>query len=226
MTARGITITGAAANDARPADVELTTLAFIESEPLTEILVEMLHTSDNNTAEMLVKEIGHVAAGAGTRQAGLDTIRSTLTRWGVPLDGVEFHDGSGLSRSNRTSCVALTALLADAPVADELTPLLPVAGRDGTLAPQLLGTEAEGRLRAKTGTLTDVKALSGTQPGADRQDVDFSLVLNGPEVDDPTVYEPIWKRLVALIDEYPIVVEPEPERFAPVTSRAGAADLS
>jgi serine-type D-Ala-D-Ala carboxypeptidase/endopeptidase (penicillin-binding protein 4) len=217
LLARGITITGGTANAARPADAELTTLAFVESEPLTEILVEMLHTSDNNTAEMLVKEIGLVATGAGTRQAGLDTMRTVLAEWGIALDGVEFHDGSGLSRANRTSCAALTSLLADAPVADQLRPLLPVAGRDGTLAPQFLGTEAEGRLRAKTGTLTGVKALTGTQPGADRRDVDFSLVLNGTDVDTPAVYQPIWDRLVELIDEYPIVVEPEPERFDPIT---------
>jgi D-alanyl-D-alanine carboxypeptidase/D-alanyl-D-alanine-endopeptidase (penicillin-binding protein 4) len=223
LTARGITVTGAAANAERPAEADLTTLAFVESEPLTEILVEMLHTSDNNTAEMLVKEIGYVAGGAGTRQAGLDTIRATLTGWGVPLDGVEFHDGSGLSRSNRTSCVALTSLLSDAPVAGELRPLLPVAGRDGTLAPQLLGTAAEGRLRAKTGTLTDVKALTGTLPGADRREVDFSLVLNGPDVNAPAVYEPIWQRLVALIDQYPIVVRPEPDRFAPITDDESGA---
>lgn len=223
LTARGITISGSAANAQRPAEAELTTLAFIESEPLTEILVEMLHTSDNNTAEMLVKEIGFVATGVGTRQAGLDTIRATLAGWDVPLGGVEFHDGSGLSRSNRTSCVALTSLLSDAPVADELRSLLPVAGRDGTLSPQLLGTEAEGRLRAKTGTLTDVKALTGTQPGADRREVDFSLVLNGPDVNAPAVYDPIWKRLVALIDQYPIVVEPEPERFDPMNPDEVAA---
>ena len=224
VTARGITITGAAANAERPADADLTTLGFVESEPLPEILVEMLHTSDNNTAEMMVKEIGYVAAGAGTRQAGLDTIRATLARWEMPLEGVELHDGSGLSRANRATCAALAALVSDVPIAAELTSLLPVAGRDGTLAPQLLGTEAEGRLRAKTGTLTGVKALTGTLPGADRREVDFALVLNGPDVDAPTVYEPIWKRLVALVDEYPIVVEPEPDRFDPLTPEdAGTA---
>ena len=39
----------------------------------TDVLVEMLHTSDNNTAEMMLKEIGYAATGQGTRQAGLDT---------------------------------------------------------------------------------------------------------------------------------------------------------
>ncbi|MFW2332316.1 D-alanyl-D-alanine carboxypeptidase/D-alanyl-D-alanine-endopeptidase [Ilumatobacter sp.] len=215
LIARGITITGSAANATRPADAGLTTLTFIESLPLTDVLVELMHTSDDNTAEMLVKEIGFVGGEGGTRPAGLAVVRTTLGGWGVPLEGVELQDGSGLSRLNRATCAALAALFAT-PVADELRDVLPVAGRDGTLATQLLDTEAEGRLQAKTGTLTDVKALTGTQPGADRRDVDFALVLNGEDVDDAEVYGPIWERLVALITDYPIVVEPDIDRFAPL----------
>lgn len=222
LAARGIAVDGAAANRTLPADEVFTTLAFVESLPLTDVLVELLHTSDNNTAEMLVKEIGYVAAGSGTREAGLETMRATLAGWELPLDGVDFHDGSGLSRSNRATCAALAALLSATPVADELGALLPVAGRDGTLKDQMLGTEAEGQLRAKTGTLTDVKALSGTQPGSDRRDVDFSLVLNGPSANDPATYDPIWRRLISLISEYPIVIEPEPERFDPLTAAEAA----
>ncbi len=214
VAARGITVAGSAANGPRPADAELTTLALVESLPLTEILVELLHTSDNNTAEMLVKEIGFVAAGQGTRQAGLDTIRATLERWQVPTAGLELHDGSGLSRENRLTCATLTALF-QSPVANALRDLLPVAGRDGTLADQLVGSEAEGRMVAKTGTLTDVKALAGSMPAADRTPVDFSLVLNGPDVDDAAVYAPLWERLAQLIGEYPIVVEPDVEAVAP-----------
>jgi len=215
LTARGVTVTGSAANAARPAGVELASLAFIESLPLPDILVELLHTSDDNTAEMLVKEIGFAAGEGGTRPAGLAVVRSTLADWGVSLEGVELQDGSGLSRLNRTTCEALAALLTVTPVADELRDLLPVAGRDGTLATQLLDTEAEGRLQAKTGTLTDVKALSGTQPGADGRSVDFALVLNGEDVDDPEIYEPIWEQLVGLISGYPIEVEPDTSPFAP-----------
>lgn len=214
LVARGVTVEGSAANAPRPADADFTTLAFIESEPLTEILVELLHTSDNNTAEMLVKEIGVATTGEGTRPAGLAAVRTTLADWGVPLEGVELQDGSGLSRENRVTCEALTALLGS-PVGTELRALLPVAGRDGTLADQLLGTEAEGRLQAKTGTLTGVKALTGTQPDADGEPVDFAVVLNGDGVDDVEVYEPLWEDLVALIGEYPIVIEPDPSVFAP-----------
>ena len=103
----------------------------------------------------------------------------------------------------------------DSPVADQLRDLLPVAGRDGTMSEQLLGTPAEGAMQAKTGTLTDVKALSGSQPGADRRPIEFSLVLNGTDVDEPSAYQPAWDALVDLIDHYPVVVEPDLARFEP-----------
>jgi D-alanyl-D-alanine carboxypeptidase/D-alanyl-D-alanine-endopeptidase (penicillin-binding protein 4) len=215
LAARGITINGAAANAPRPADAGLATLATIESLPLTDVLVEMLHTSDNNTAELIVKEIGFAASGQGTRQAGLDAIRARLDGWGVPLTGVDLRDGSGLDRANRATCEALTTVLQSSPVADELRGVLPVAGRDGTLAEVLLGTPAEGRMKAKTGTLTDVKALSGSQPGADGRPLEFALVLNGTDVDEATVYQPIWSSLVEMIDRYPVIVEPDVEQFAP-----------
>jgi D-alanyl-D-alanine carboxypeptidase/D-alanyl-D-alanine-endopeptidase (penicillin-binding protein 4) len=215
LTARGITVVAQSDNYPRPAGVPMTTLAAIESRPLTDVVVEMLHTSDNNTAEMLLKEIGFVAAGQGTRQAGLDTIWRTLGEWAVPLDGVSMADGSGLSTDNRVSCAALAGLLTVAPVAEALIDLLPVAGRDGTLADDLLGTPAEGALRAKTGTLTGVKALAGAQPDSNGDDVAFALVLNGPGADTPDVYDPLWRRLVDLIAGFPVEVAPDPAPFAP-----------
>lgn len=215
VRARGIEVVGGAANEDRVTDPSFTTLALIESEPFSEILVEMLHTSDNNTAEMIVKELGYQGQGEGTRAAGLDVIRSRLAEWGIPANGLVLEDGSGLSRANRVACETLAAVLTASPVAADLVDLLPAAGRDGTLADQLVGTPAEGRLQAKTGTLTDVKALTGSQPGRDGDPVTFSVVLNGTEVDEPATYLPIWNELVTLIDEYPIVVEPRIEPFEP-----------
>ncbi len=215
LRARGITITGAANDGPRPTDFELTTLTFIESLPLTDVLVEMLHTSDDNTAEMILKEIGFVANGQGTRQAGLDAIRATLDGWGLPTGALALTDGSGLSRNNRASCDLLAGLLTATPVAAQLVDLLPAAGRDGTLVDQFLGTVAEGALVAKTGTLSDVKALSGQLPGSDGRPVAFSLVLNAPDADEPAVYQPAWDALVELIDAYPVVIEPDVSLFEP-----------
>ena len=213
LLARGITVTGGAGSGPTPTDVELTTLAFIESLPLTDVLVEMLHTSDDNTAELVLKEIGFAASGQGTRQAGLDAVRATLDSWALPTGTLQLTDGSGLSRNNRTSCEVLVGLLATSPVASQLVDLLPAAGRDGTLAEQFLGSVAEGSLVGKTGTLTDVKALSGEQPGSDGRPVEFSLVLNAAGADDPDVYLPAWDALVELIDTYPVEVEPDIAAF-------------
>ncbi len=210
---RGIDVVGSRRHDATPDDPALTTLAIIESEPLTEILVELLHTSDNNTAELLVKEIGFARRGEGTRAAGLAVINEVLLSWGVSIEHVVLDDGSGLSRLNRLTCDALVAVLDAAP--PELLGVLPVAGRDGTLAEQFIGTPAEGELVAKTGTLTDVKALTGVLDGGDDEPIEFALVLNGDGVDDPATYLPVWLELVDTIGRYPVVVEPEPDRFAP-----------
>lgn len=221
LLARGIVVNGAAGDGPRPVDAGLTTLALIESRPLPDVLVEMLHTSDDNTAEMLVKEIGYVASGAGTRPAGLEVIRQTLDEWGVPLAGIDLHDGSGLSRGNRATCAALWSVVGESPVSSVLRELLPVAGRDGTLGEELRGTPAEGVLAGKTGSLTDVKALSGVHTTAAGESVEFSVVLNAPDAHNPAVYRPVWEALVALIDGYPVVVEPEADRFAPVTALPG-----
>ncbi|HEY5663719.1 MAG TPA: D-alanyl-D-alanine carboxypeptidase/D-alanyl-D-alanine-endopeptidase [Ilumatobacter sp.] len=212
---RGITVTGSAASGDRPADAALTTLALIESEPLTDVLVEMLHTSDNNTAEMLVKELGYAATGAGTRDAGLATIAATLADWGVPMDGVSLHDGSGLSRDDRVTCATITAVLTATPVAAALRDLLPVAGRDGTLVHQFKGSYAEGRLQAKTGTLTGVKALAGTLGSQGGVRIEFALILNGADVDDPSIHVPVWRRLVDVLRDYPIEVLPDVEAVSP-----------
>ncbi len=64
------------------------TIAEVQSQPLPAILAEMLTTSDNNTAEMVLKEIGYKAKGQGTREAGLQVVMERLAAWGVPTAGV------------------------------------------------------------------------------------------------------------------------------------------
>jgi D-alanyl-D-alanine carboxypeptidase/D-alanyl-D-alanine-endopeptidase (penicillin-binding protein 4) len=69
------------------------------------------------------------------------------------------YDGSGLSRHDLVCPSFLAALMA---FADErYLQLLPLAGVSGTLSSRFIGTAAEGKLRAKTGTMTNVNALSG-----------------------------------------------------------------
>ncbi len=182
-------------------------VATVESEPLSAIVGEMLLTSDDNTAEMLLKEIGFAVSGQGTRAAGLDAMTQTIGALGVDLTGVTFRDGSGLSNQNRATCSALL----DVVRLGRGTPVeagLPVAAESGTLTDEFTETVMAGRLRAKTGTLTGVKALAGLvdpRPGTEATTgtIEFAIVLNTEGAGDENVYRTIWSALGERFATYP-----------------------
>ena len=140
-------------------------LARDVSEPLAEIVRFMGRESDNYTAEMLVKQLGAVYAGNGSTAAGARVIRDALVAAGVPLAGVRLADGSGLSRLDRLTVVAVVALLeaglADGQLRDAFLQSLAVAGVNGTLVDRLESRPARGQVIAKTGTTSVASALSG-----------------------------------------------------------------
>ena len=108
-------------------------------------------------------------------------MRTTAAELGVLTRAV---DGSGLSRSNRTSPRAVVSLLTAMYESDAYEPFyasLPVAGRTGTLADRLRRTAARDVCRAKTGTLHDVSALAGYCQTRDGGQVAFAFLMN--EVD-------------------------------------------
>ncbi len=158
-----------------------TVVATVTSAPLREVVAEMLVTSDNTTAEMLVKEIAVASGRPGTRVDGLIVVQETLDRWGLPLQGMTLVDGSGLDRGNRLTCDLVSKLLGRNGQASEFIGSMAVAGETGTMARLLSDTPLAGRLLAKTGTLRGVKAFSGYLPGAGGVDLSFSLIINGDE---------------------------------------------
>jgi serine-type D-Ala-D-Ala carboxypeptidase/endopeptidase (penicillin-binding protein 4) len=201
------------------ADPAVPVIGRVDSAPLAGVVEEMLLTSDNNTAEMLLKEIGFADTGEGTLGSGLTVLDRTLRSWGVPMEGVRFVDGSGLSAANRTTCAAMLTVLAR--LADGPVPAgLPVAGRSGTLADEFVDSPMAGRMIAKTGTLGNppveedppaVKALAGYVPEETGNRIAFVMIQMSPDVVFEGRYEPLW---LALGD-----------RLATYTSRADAVFL-
>lgn len=160
-----------------------TTVATVRSPPLSALLVPMLRDSDNFVAEQVMKAIGAQVAGVGATAPGAEAARQHLFEAGVDVDGVQPVDGSGLSRANRVTASAITELLASlqaAPGGRAVLDALPIAGRTGTLRHRLRGTVAAGRLRAKTGTLNGVSALSGIVTAYGGRRLAFSVIHNGP----------------------------------------------
>lgn len=151
------------------------------SPPLTEIIDVMMKWSRNIYAETLLlatDDSGEPATGIG----GLRQLRETLRSWGIQPEYYLPRDGSGLSRYDYVTADMLTWLLTylwrDPRHADAFQSTLPVAGVSGTLANRMKGTPAEGRVRAKTGTLSNVRSLSGYVTTLDGETVVFSMMAN------------------------------------------------
>ena len=189
----GIAVSGSPKVGTAPQDLPV--VAKIDSLPLSDIIAEMLTNSDNNTAELLVKEIGFAVSGEGSREAGLEAMKAKLVEWGIPLDVLQFFDGSGLDRGNRLTCNSLMTLLTRDGGFGPVGLGLATANQTGTLREVLADTLGAGKLRGKTGTLTGAKALSGFVPFSADQASTFSLIINSPNAANQTTYRPIWNAL-------------------------------
>jgi D-alanyl-D-alanine carboxypeptidase/D-alanyl-D-alanine-endopeptidase (penicillin-binding protein 4) len=181
LRARGVEVAGVGRGGV-PADGEV--LAEVQSAPMSEIVGSMVRESDNVSAEMLTKELGVDAAGHGTTEAGTAVLRDVLEEAGLPLEGVDIVDGSGLSRSDRLTCGLLAGLLGDVATGTGLDRSLAVAGQTGSLTERFLGTPLVGRMRAKTGSLNGVETLAGIVETDAGRALSFAYLLNGPEVTD------------------------------------------
>ncbi len=200
---RGVVVRGSRSGVA-PAG--LVTVAKAESPPLSEIVGALLRVSDNNTAEMAVKELAASPQGPATTQAGVEAVRAELAKIGVDLAGETIADGSGLDRGSRISCETIADLLDRAGPTGPIGSGLPVAGQTGTLADRLLGTSAVGRLRAKTGALSGIISLSGWVDRSAASPLRFALIVNGlpGEAAGRTLQEQIGVALAAYPEAPPV----------------------
>ncbi len=152
------------------------------SPPLSEVLAEMMKPSDNQIAETLLRTVGREAGDGGSATDGLRVVEETLGAWGIEPGAVALTDGSGLSRYNEVTPNAMVRLLRSMwrhPQFDVFESSMPVAGVDGTLRRRLLGTPGARNVKAKTGSLSSVRALSGYLRDGAGETLVFSLLLNG-----------------------------------------------
>jgi D-alanyl-D-alanine carboxypeptidase/D-alanyl-D-alanine-endopeptidase (penicillin-binding protein 4) len=180
---RGVAVTGRVRLGATPAGARLVHVA--RSESLGEIVRRLNKTSNNFVAEQIIKTVGAEVKGTpGTWAKGIAATEEFLAEVGIPRGSYVMKNGSGLNDTNRFSARQIVALLSAMwkrfPLQPEYVASLPVAGRDGTIRWRMEGTEAVGRLRAKTGTLVEgtVSSLSGYVETASRRTLAFSVLVN------------------------------------------------
>ncbi|QOR71399.1 D-alanyl-D-alanine carboxypeptidase/D-alanyl-D-alanine-endopeptidase [Ruania alkalisoli] len=181
LAGEGISVTGDVQRVAAPDGAS--ELGAVESAPLRDLVAFTMQQSENVLSEALGRmtavATGHEASFAGAGEAVL----AVLADLGLDTSGNSLSDTSGLSSES----VVTPRLLTDAVrlAADgshpELTSLLaavPVAGLEGTLNSRLTDTAATGVVRAKTGTLPQVVALTGMVTTEDGRLLAFTVLAN------------------------------------------------
>jgi serine-type D-Ala-D-Ala carboxypeptidase/endopeptidase (penicillin-binding protein 4) len=211
---RGVAVDGPPADGTAPAAG--TKVASVPSLPLKDIVGEMLTWSDNNTAELLVKEVGFEKGGAGTTAAGLAAIRAELTRAGIDQQGMVLNDGSGLDRGDRMSCATFTQVLEADGVGGVIANGLPVAAGSGTLSRRYHDSPAASKVKAKTGTLHDVNSLSGWVTTDHGRPLTFSIIAQTGDLVGSRMLD---QRLTEAMLSYPDAPDPATLAPKPVPSR-------
>ena len=177
----GITVNGAVSLGKVPKKSRRIAVYF--SESLSNIICASNKLSSNFVAEQLLKTLGAEVKGTpGTTKKGLEVIHDFLAELDIQEDSYTLENGSGLSRNNRISAEQIVKLLTymyeNFEVKAEYLASLAIAGVDGTLRRRMQDTQAERRLRAKTGAIRSVSCLSGYAASKDNETFAFSILMN------------------------------------------------
>jgi D-alanyl-D-alanine carboxypeptidase/D-alanyl-D-alanine-endopeptidase (penicillin-binding protein 4) len=176
LTAIGVRSSAVPRAGAAPEDA-----VAIATEPSQDVrtLIGLVNVPSNNfAAEMLLKNVGMHFGDGGSTRGGALVVRRKMAELGLHPT---IADGSGLSRSDRTSpreVVGLLARMDEPDVGDAFRSSLALAGRTGTVARRMRGTSASGRCRLKTGTLSTVSALAGYCRTRGGRDLAFAVLMN------------------------------------------------
>ena len=156
---------------------ELNPLLTNQSEPLSTIAVDMMKRSQNLFAESIYRRLGFSFGDSSSV-----IVTQLLADWGIQRNRAIVVDGSGLSRYNYLTASALTDVLVRLYRNESnqtfFLATLPIANEDGTLRNRFRGTASAGNARAKTGSMSHVRALAGYVKTADGEQLAFTILAN------------------------------------------------
>src|SRR5581483_4382870 len=150
-------------------------LGAVQSAPLLRQIEQMLAESDNTLAETMARQVALARGLPASFDGGAQAVTQVLTELGLLPEEFHIADGSGYSRENQLAPTVLTALLVRAadgkhPALSDIFDVWPVAGSSGSMHGRFGEpdtTNAQGLVRAKSGTLQSVNAISGVVQTAD-----------------------------------------------------------
>jgi D-alanyl-D-alanine carboxypeptidase/D-alanyl-D-alanine-endopeptidase (penicillin-binding protein 4) len=183
-------------------------LATQESPPLIDLLRVINKESNNFLAETVAKTLGRMVSGNGSFSGGERAVEKFLIEEvGVRPEELDVRDGSGLSVRNQASAGAFVQTLeymASSPYWEQFLNTLPEAGVRREMG-RMYGSPAAGNLRAKTGTMDRVSALSGLVRTRSGERILFSILSNevASEYRAKRAEDQLGIRLASLTRPYP-----------------------
>jgi D-alanyl-D-alanine carboxypeptidase/D-alanyl-D-alanine-endopeptidase (penicillin-binding protein 4) len=176
------------------------------SMTLKELTIPFMKLSNNSHAEVLAKEMGKVIYDEGSWEKGLQVIEENSAKLGLDMERILIRDASGMSHINLIPSNEVTNLLVSVqkePWYQTFLASLPIAGVGerfvgGTLRNRMKTGATVGNVKAKTGTLTAVSALSGYATTKDGELLVFSVIINN----DLAAVTPIEDQIATAIANY------------------------
>lgn len=151
---------------------------FVHDSPA---LIKIIKGTNYRSVNLYADSIFKGLTKAGSTRAAVAQVKSHWMEHGVDLKGFVMQDGSGLSPRNTVTARQMTMILKRARLGsngDDWLASLPEAGRSGTLVNFGKGTLVEGRVRAKSGSLTRVRTYAGYLEGESGDDFAFAVFVN------------------------------------------------
>jgi D-alanyl-D-alanine carboxypeptidase/D-alanyl-D-alanine-endopeptidase (penicillin-binding protein 4) len=207
LESRGIRVTGGAwdLDDVGdpPAEAGRRVIARRQSPPLSALAGYWLKVSQNFYAETFFKTLGRAPGQPGSAEGGRKAVRDVLTPWGIPPDSYVMYDGSGLSRYSYVTATGVVTLLRhvweDEKLRGPFVAALPVGGHDGTLSSRMKDTVLDANVEAKTGTIANVRSLSGYLETKAHEKLVFSMIVNHFTAADAQIDAVVEKALTRLV---------------------------
>ena len=174
----GIEVKGKSVKGKSPSNVYLLAEKNVS---LKDLIALVNKHSDNFLAECLFKTLGAEASGVqGNSFFSQQAIQKFLNDNSIFSAGTEIVDGSGISRSDQATPLAINGVLEkmyfDLVHFDDFYNSLSIAGVDGTLRGRMMNTSAGNNFRGKTGTLNGVSGLAGYLTTAEGEDIIVTII--------------------------------------------------
>lgn len=174
-----------------------------ESPPLSEIIKETNVHSNNGYAEQIFRYLALSKNKIGTSNGSVQVIRSFWKSKGLPVEQLFMYDGCGLSPVDAVSSQFFVDLLSYmqtiSPNREAFFNSLPVAGKSGTLTNFLEKTALQGKVHAKSGTISRVKCYAG-YIDLKRKNYVFAIMVNNPNGTSKAVIRKMEELLLSIVE--------------------------